>query len=201
MSNKDWSGNQNSIFKTLGASNHTDKERQNEDYYATDPIAAKLLLEVETFDKNIWECACGEKHLSKIFEENGYNVRSSDIVDRCGNEVYNFLSNDNKSWNGDVITNPPYKYAVDFVYKAMNIINDGNKVAMFLKVQFLEGKSRKELFKKYPPKIVYVSSSRIMCAKNGDFKKMQEGGGSAVAYAWYIWEKGYKGDTIIKWIN
>lgn len=201
MSNKDWSGNQNSIFKTLGASNHTDKERQNEDYYATDPIAAKLLLEVETFDKNIWECACGEKHLSKIFEENGYNVRSSDIVDRCGNEVYNFLSNDNKSWNGDVITNPPYKYAVDFVYKAMNIINDGNKVAMFLKVQFLEGKSRKELFKKYPPKIVYVSSSRIMCAKNGDFKKMQEGGGSAVAYAWYVWEKGYKGDTIIKWIN
>lgn len=201
MSNKDWSGNQNSIFKTLGASNHTDKERQNEDYYATDPIAAKLLLEVETFDKNIWECACGEKHLSKIFEENGYNVRSSDIVDRCGNEVYDFLSNDNKSWNGDIITNPPYKYAVDFVYKAMSIINDGNKVAMFLKVQFLEGKSRKELFKKYPPKVVYVSSSRIMCAKNGDFKKMQEGGGSAVAYAWYVWEKGYKGDTIIKWIN
>ena len=37
MSNKDWSGNQNSIFKTLGASNHTDKERQTEDYYATDP--------------------------------------------------------------------------------------------------------------------------------------------------------------------
>jgi len=201
MSNKDWSGNQNSVFKTLGASNHTDKERQNEDYYATDPIAAKLLLEVETFDKNIWECACGEMHLSKVFEENGYNVRSSDIVDRCGNEVYNFLSNDNKSWNGDIITNPPYKYAVDFVYKAMNIINDGNKVAMFLKVQFLEGKSRKELFKKYPPKVVYVSSSRIMCSKNGDFQKMQEGGGSAVAYAWYVWEKGYKGDTIIKWIN
>ena len=83
----------------------------------------------------------------------------------------------------------------------MSIINDGNKVAMFLKIQFLEGKLRKELFKKYPPKIVYVSSSRIMRAKNGDFKKMQEGGGSAVAYAWYVWEKGYKGDTIIKWIN
>ena len=34
---KDWTGNSNSIYKTLGASNHTDKERQNEDYYATDP--------------------------------------------------------------------------------------------------------------------------------------------------------------------
>jgi len=30
---------------------------------------------------------------------------------------------------------------------------------------------------------------------------MKAGGGSAVAYAWFIWEKGYKGDTIVKWIN
>ena len=37
---------------------------------------------------------------------------------------------------------------------------------MFLKVQFLEGKRRKEFFKKFPPKVVYVFSERIMCAKN-----------------------------------
>ena len=30
---------------------------------------------------------------------------------------------------------------------------------------------------------------------------MIAGGGSAVAYAWYIWQKGYKGNTIVKWIN
>lgn len=72
---------------------------------------------------------------------------------------------------------------------------------MFLKVQFLEGKERKRLFADFPPKVIYVSSSRIMCAKNGEFEKMREGGGSAVAYAWYVWEKGYKGNTIIKWIN
>lgn len=41
---KDWTGNYGSIFKTLGASNHTDKERQSEDYYATDPIAVDKLL-------------------------------------------------------------------------------------------------------------------------------------------------------------
>ena len=40
---KDWTGNSNSIYKTLGASNHTDKERQNEDYYATDPKASENL--------------------------------------------------------------------------------------------------------------------------------------------------------------
>ena len=46
---KDWSGNQNSIYKTLGASNHTEGERQSDDYYATEPKAAELLLEQEDF--------------------------------------------------------------------------------------------------------------------------------------------------------
>ena len=201
MNNKDWKGNSKSTYITLGASNHTDKERQHEDYYATDPIAAELLLEVETFNRNVWECACGEKHLSKVFEDRGYNVRSSDIVDRCGNEVFDFLSIENQEWDGDIVTNPPYKYAVDFIYKALQIIPVGNKIAMFLKVQFLEGKERKVLFQSFPPKVIYVSSSRILCAKNADFERMREGGGSAVAYAWYVWEKGYKGDTIVKWIN
>ena len=72
---------------------------------------------------------------------------------------------------------------------------------MFLKVTFLEGKRRKDLFRQHPPKTIYVSSSRINCAKNGKFEDLRETGGSAVAYAWYVWQKGYKGATIIKWIN
>ncbi len=65
--NKDWTGNQNSIFKTLGASNHTDKERQSDDYYATDPIAIDVLLKdgKAKISPIVWEPACGEGHLSK----------------------------------------------------------------------------------------------------------------------------------------
>ena len=199
---KDWTGNKKSTFVTLGASNHTDKERQREDYYATDPIAARLLLDVEPFEGKIWECACGEKHLAKVFEDAGFEVRSSDIVDRCGNEVFDFLGIENcEPWDGNIVTNPPYKYATEFIYKALSLISEGKKVAMFLKVQFMEGKERKRLFTEFPPKVIYVSSSRIICAKNAEFERMQAGGGSAVAYAWYVWEKGYKGDTIVRWIN
>lgn len=203
MANKDWTGNANSIWKTLGASNHTDKERQNEDYYATDPIAAEWLLKIEEIprDKPIWECAAGEKHLSKVFEEHGYKVRSSDLIVRTEDvEQLDFLTS-NETWDGTIITNPPYNQAVNFIQKAMESITEGNKVIMFLKVQFLEGKSRKKLFEKYPPKTVWVSSSRITCAKNGDFEYMKANGGSAVAYAFYVWQKGYKGDTILKWFN
>ena len=203
MANKDWNGNANSIWKTLGASNHTDKERQNEDYYATDPIAAEWLLKIEEIprDKPIWECAAGEKHLSKVFEEHGYKVRSSDLIVRTEDvEQLDFLTS-NETWDGTIITNPPYNQAVNFIQKAMESITEGNKVMMFLKVQFLEGKSRKKLFEKYPPKTVWVSSSRITCAKNGDFEYMKANGGSAVAYAFYVWQKGYEGDTILKWFN
>lgn len=198
---KDWTGDSNSIFKTLGASNHTDKERQGEDYYATDPTAARLLMQVEDFTGPIWECACGEGHLSKEFVRGGHKVRSSDLIDRGYGEVFDFLSMENQQWDGDIITNPPYKFAVDFVYKALRIIPEGHKVAMFLKVQFLEGKERRQLFDLFPPKTIYVSSSRILCAKNGSFAEMKSFGGGAIAYAWFVWEKGWKGDTVVKWIN
>ena len=198
--NQDWTGTMHSIYKTLGASNHTDEKRQQDDFYATDPIAAHYLLELETFS-DVWECACGEGHLSKVFIDKGIDIRSSDLIDRGYGEVYDFLSPENKEWYGDIVTNPPYKYAQQFIEKALSIIRDGDKVAMFLKVQFLEGKARKKLFLKYPPKTVYISSSRILCAKNGNFRVMINNGGSAVAYAWFVWQKGFIGDSVIKWFN
>lgn len=193
---KNWTGNSNSVFKTLGASNHTNKEREKFDYYATDPKAAKLLMQNEDL-VNVWECACGEGHLAKELKAK----RASDIIDRGYGEVFDFLSIENQYWDGDIVTNPPYKYAKDFIEKALTIIPRGNKVAMFLKLQFLEGKARKNLFITHPPKTLYVSSSRILCAKNADFKKMRKGGGSAVAYGWFVWVKGFAGRTEIIWIN
>jgi len=199
---KDWTGNGNSIYKTLGASNHTDKEREQNDFYATDPIAIDKLLTVEQPNKEIWECACGQGHLSERLKEHGFWVFSTDIIDRGygENRNFDFLSEKTEAC-GDILTNPPYKYAKEFVLKALQSIKPGNKVYMFLKLTFLEGKSRfKELFSKYPPKNIYVFSERVMCAKNGNFQQMKDGGGSAVAYAWYVWEKGFEGKTQIQWI-
>lgn len=184
------------VFAPLAASNHSKGERQKDDYYATEPKAMHLLLEREKFSDCILEPACGEGHLSKVLESYGYNVTSEDLIDRGFGKIKDFF--ERNSWRGDIITNPPYKIALDFVKHSLKIINAGNKVAMFLKIQFLEGKSRKEFFKEHPPKIIYVSSSRLNCAKNGDFDKNTS---SAVCYAWFVWEKGNKEDPIVKWIN
>ena len=107
-SDKDWTGNKNSIFKTLGASSHTEKEREENDFYATDPKAIELLCELEKFNEWIWENACGEGHLSKELQKQGYQVYSSDLIDRgYGHSGIDFLQYD-KAWHGDIITNPPY---------------------------------------------------------------------------------------------
>lgn len=195
---KDWIGGRAAVFKTLGASNHTDRTRQREDYYATEPIATEWLCHLERFHGPILEPSCGEGHISRVLAANGYNVTSRDIVDRGYGEVADFLSGGNTEWNGDIVTNPPYRYAREFVEKALQIVPDGRKVAMFLKLTFLEGKARRRLFIASPPVRVWVSSSRLKCAINGGFEAM---GGSATAYAWFVWEKGRKGDTLVKWFN
>ena len=197
---KDWTGNQNSIYKTLGASNHTDDERQEHDYYATEPRAVEILLEHEKFDHEIWEPACGEGHISKVLTTAGYDVYSSDLISRgYGDpESFDFLKDSLDDFGGDIITNPPYKYALEFCKTALDTVKAGHKVAMFLKLTFLEGKGRKTFFEANPPKTIYVFSGRVKCAKNGDFESL---GSSAVAYAWFVWEKGFHGDPAIKWVN
>lgn len=197
----DWIGNKNSVYKTLGASNHTDKEREKDDYYATDPIAIDKLLTVERLNENVWECACGAGHLSKRLEDFDYNVKSTGLIDRgYGETGVDFLAQ-TEMFAGDILTNPPYKYAMEFVLKALELIPDGHKVFMFLKLTFLEGKTRyNELFRKFPPKSIYVFSERVLCAKNARFDEMKAGGGSAVAYAWFVWQKGFCGVTKVSWI-
>ena len=202
---KDWVGDNKSIFKQLGASAHCSEEREEHDFYATDPKTIDDLLKYETFDKNIWECAVGQGHLAERLKQYGHNVKCSDLINRGypGTEVIDFLT-EGSTFNGDIITNPPYKYCNEFILNSLNRIPNGHKVAMFLKLTTLEGKKRyEEIYSKYPPKTIYVYVSRASCAKNGDFNRRKNKGEyhSAVCYAWFVWVKGeYKG-TELKWIN
>lgn len=90
---KDWTGNKNSTFTCLGASNHSAHDREEYDYYATDPKAAELLLQVEPELNNIWECACGEGHLAKVFDKYGKLGKASDLINRGYGEQEDFLNN------------------------------------------------------------------------------------------------------------
>lgn len=190
---KDWVGN-----ASVRNCNLRGGDAEPNDYYATEPRAVELLLEQEEFASKVWEPACGEGHISKVLKEHGCEVFSSDLIDRgYGDGWMDFLQfKQTKEMDCDIITNPPYKFAKEFVEKALDVVAPGHKVAMFLKLTFLEGQGRRELFRNNPPQTVYVSSARLQCGKNGDFT-----GTSMVAYAWFVWQKGYPGPTIVRWIN
>lgn len=102
--------NERGVYSPLGASNHSEKEREQNDYYATDPIAIPLLLEQEVFAPTIWECACGAGHIGKELERHGYKVIGTDLIYRgYGNpQSYDFMKEPIKTdFDGDIITNPP----------------------------------------------------------------------------------------------
>jgi hypothetical protein len=86
---------------------------------------------------------------------------------------------------------------MEFVLHSINL--GAEKIAMLLKVTFLEGQKRYvQLFSNNPPKTVAILLKRTSCAKSGDFENLA---GSAVCYAWFVWDKKYKGEPHIRWIK
>ena len=126
-------------FTTLGASAHADGEREENDFYATDPKALEVFLEQTGIElENVWECACGEGHLAKVLEAKGLLGKASDLIDRGYGETgvnFYWLS---EFWQGDILTNPPYGDAMKFCQHALDCVDDGRKVVMLMRIQFLE---------------------------------------------------------------
>lgn len=168
-------------------------EREPLDFYPTPYEATLALLEREEVRGRILEPACGDGAIGKLL--NG-DVTSIDIADRGYGVVENYFFHVPTAPYDVVITNPPYRQALEFVKKGLRDVRDGGKVIMLLKLVFLEGQNRKAFFREHPPKVVYVFSKRLKIQQPGkDYK-----GTSMLCFAWFVWEKGYKGKTEVEWI-
>ena len=201
--NKDWTGNGNSIFKMLGASNHTDKEREKHDFYATHWSAIDLLKKKIDLPRQILEPACGTGCLSERLIELGHDVKSYDLIDRGYGDVQDFFKMTEPPFEGDfaIVTNPPYSVVTPWVLHCLELVPEGSLVCLFLKTTFLESKGRYDkIFVTTPPVKVLQCIERVLCAKNADFDYMRKHGGSAVSYAWFVWRKGDYRQTTLDWI-
>lgn len=175
-----------------------DSARQKDDFYPTPRRGIEALLGVETFDGPIWEPACGDGAISSALKERGYSVVSTDLVDRgYGNHGIDFLM-EFAPQAPNIITNPPFKLAVPFVRKALHLTT--GKVAMLLKIAFLEGIERSKLFAESPLARVHVFSQRLAFAPGGSTGARQLDGGGMMAFAWFVWEHGYTGKPTLGWI-
>ena len=171
-------------------------------------------MELEQFENKILEPCCGSGNISKVLEEAGHEVISTDLYDHgygtSGIDLFTY-----KDIDCSIITNPPFGIVTEFIEHMLDNLKPGHKMALFLKLQFLEGQDRyKKVFSRKQLKTVYLYSKRVACYKknemyqrndDGTFRLDKDGNKmkmpSAVAYAWYIFESGYQGDPVIKWIS
>ena len=94
-----------------------------------------------------------------------------------------------------ILGNPPYSLAEQFIDKSLDLLKDNGYLLFLFKLSFLEGRHR---FDKYygnglNPKEVWVSVRRV--SFTGDRKSNSD------AYACYLWQKGFTGDTTLKWLD
>ena len=202
------SENCSDVIQILGGANH-DTVREDNDFYATPTAAVNKLIDKFGFmldEAKIYDPCVGRGHILKPFRDRGIEVEGTDLVERT--DLWNpditypgdhdFLSRIEPVHHANIVTNPPYKLCLEFAQKSLELIDEGMYLCMLLKIQFLETKARYAFFRNYPPKYVYVFVNRIGCIPGGDTDINKP---SAICYAGYIWQKGYQGEPIIRWID
>ena len=176
------------------------------DFYATPTWATEAILNRERLQGTIWEPACGQGHISKVLHRHYPNaeITSTDLINRgYGVGGVDFLSDEVDSSikyiTDNIITNPPFSLAQEFIERALSLAT--KKVIMFAKIQLLEGEKRRKLFDKFPPKYVYVFTKRVTPLNNGTtHNEFGKPWASTMCFAWFVWEKGFKGEPTIRWI-
>lgn len=203
------------VLVTLGTTNGSIAFQQPDGFYATDPKSTNMCIEwLLKQDKNFfngsffYEPCNGMGHISNILRNNFFNqaTYTSDLINYgiSTDRIVNYFSVNEKPAAGKMIifTNPPYKYALEFLKHSYDIMDKGDYYIFLGRIQFLEGKERRKFFNDNPPKYVLVHSSRINCWKDG-IKPVDAKGKaltSAVCYSWYIFEKGFTGSPQIGWL-
>ena len=192
------------IYRILGSSNHSESERVKDDFYATPKIAVdKLFLELEKLKiklpEVIIEPSVGTGSIAFPFCEKGYFVMGFDITDRGfpNTNIIDWLTVSRPDVdNLAIVANFPYNKIQEHTEHSLSLLKDGEYLIELAKIQFLEGKARREMFNKNPPKYVLVFSERIKCLANGE----NTGGSSAICFCWYVFQKGFKGMPQVDWL-
>ena len=182
----------NSALAYVG--HNANNDREENDFYPTPDNATQSLLDRQKFDGNIWECACGNGAMSKLMINNGYDVYSSDLINRgYGETGIDFLQSTKQVDN--IVTNPPFNLATEFTTHAFTLAR--KKVVMLSKISYLEGiKRREQIFNKKKLEKVLIFSRRVPFKKESSNKLA----GGLMAFGWFIYDVNYNGLPTIDWI-
>jgi hypothetical protein len=168
------------------------------DLYETPPCATEALLRIEILPLWVWEPAGGRGAIARVLRDYGHVVISSDVID-CGglDFVRDFLA-ETKMLAGceAIVTNPPYQHANEFVAHALDL---APRVCLLLRLAFLESVRRTDILEHRGLRAVYVFRNRLPMMHRDSWTGPRAS--SAIPFAWFCWDRGYRGQTTIDRIS
>lgn len=154
------------------------------DFIKTPKEIIDVLLQYEQFDGDILEPCCGDGSISDVLKQK-YNVISSDKIDYGYGNIKSLFNI--KEQYDNVITNPPFSKQ-QLIKKHLFSVTK-NKLALLWYVKNIgneiETKTGRHL------KSIYVFKNKIEWI-NAKINYL---------FAWYVWDKNYIGDIVIKRID
>lgn len=195
-------------------------DREQEDWYVEPSWCVDLLLSAIKFNGSIYDPACGYGTIPKACIAAGYeSVSGTDLVDRgYGLGGQDFLRFNPKLVGkaDNIITNPPYKLAEDFIRQALRFSRE--KVAVLMPMKFLNSNIRYPLFTRLPVWRVCVLSTRpsmppgrfltpdgVFAEDDASDKQRWRAGdepsGGAIDYCWIVFKHGYEGTAGTVWLK
>lgn len=208
------------VFKLMGS--HSATERAKDDFYMSSPEIANALFEcVKAGIKGnkvyaaglentvVIDSSVGTGILLEPLRHNDWHDIGYDIADRGYEHVIirDWFNVNTDMWKKEVwfgrhpkiiVQNPPFKLALEFVQHSLELLDKGELLFSLHRLLFLEGGERfgKLYGNKQKPKYVFVFAKRVSCIAPDVPGKGQ----NAMCYAWFMWQKGFRGNTQIKWI-
>lgn len=179
-----------------GNNRNSGYERAAADWYCEPRRAIDALLDTEEFEFSVFDPACGGGNIPEACRARGMAAAGSDLVNRGYpiGQPRDFLTFDAQYAN--VVTNPPYALAEQFVLRALP--RTLYKVAVIVRTAFLEGQSRhRRLFKPHPPARIWQFSSRVSMPPGGTDVQARNG---SVAYCWIVWDRSHVGPPAFGWL-
>ncbi len=186
MANKDWP-----LHGIAGAviDGYAKWDRKPADVYPTPEETTQAIIDALRLPKDteIFDPACGDGKLLRVFTANGYEFVSGLDIRHTGYGLGGFDYLKTKCWGGErplaIVMNPPFSLAGEFIAKALD---EAPIVACLLKADFWCAQDRGHLGRTNPPTHHYPLTWRPK------FLKKERGDNPLMNCAWYVWKRDTK---------
>lgn len=179
-------------------------ERDPHDWYVEPNECSAALFSLEKFEGTVWDPACGLGRILNQARLAGLTAIGSDLVNRAMECVTtsDFLRRSHTPVFDNIVMNPPFSLAEEFVREAIRIVPQGGKVAAILPLVWVSGfSSKRDWLPVSPLKTLFSISPRPSMPPGRVIQSGIKPGNGTKDFAWLVWQKGYTGATSLKFMN